>query len=777
MSRRFVIVLLLTLLSAVSVTHAQNSPAVPYNIGSPQLTNLYISPTGNDGNSGASPDQALQTITAAWERIPIGTTLSETGYHLWILPGVYPPEAAPNFWEARYGTADHPIIIEAVNGPNSVYLPSVNLYDIRYLYLVNLNIEVGSDALHCEKCDHILVRGGRFVGAEPETYNTQETVKFNQSQYIYFEENDISGAWDNAVDFVAVQYGHFIGNHIHNAGDWCMYLKGGSAYFLVEGNEYDDCGVGGFTAGQGTGFQFMSEPWIQYEAYDIKFVNNLIHDTSGAGVGVQGGYNILVAYNTIYRAGERSHVLEFGFGLRTCDGHAGDEGRERCESYRAAGGWGNSLEDDGTRQVRIPNRNVFVYNNLIVNPAGYQSAYQHLTVFPPADSATQLDSNTPQPTRSDDNLQLRGNVIWNGGEAMPLGIEAPDFAAGCQDDNPTCNAAQLRADNAINQFEPQFVGAAQGDFQLLEPLNVTTVYQQSIPDFTWDVPVPAGNISNQVAAVPVPHGSPSPLQLAVIVQSPAETPIAAATSAPIIVAQSFSPATLPPGAVMIVTLGDSLTEGAGDEQEKGGYPGRLISMVDALRPGSTILNIGHSGWSSDALISGDQGLPGELETATAAIQAAAANGQPSVALIWIGSNDLFYLYEYNDPDPAAEQADLEHYAANLDTILSRLSGAGAQVVIALLDDQSFRPVTQAGLAFPGTSKAEVVLMSEQVKRYNQVIIQKAADYGALTVDFYNTTIFTDVITLDYDGNHPNAAGYDIIAGRWFAVLQPLLADA
>jgi hypothetical protein len=43
----------------------------------------------------------------------------------------------------------------------------------------------------------------------------------------------------------------------------------------------------------------MTAPWIQYEAYDIKFVNNIIHDTDGAGIGVNGGYNILMAYNTI----------------------------------------------------------------------------------------------------------------------------------------------------------------------------------------------------------------------------------------------------------------------------------------------------------------------------------------------------------------------------------------------------------------------------------------------------------------------------------------------
>jgi lysophospholipase L1-like esterase len=232
--------------------------------------------------------------------------------------------------------------------------------------------------------------------------------------------------------------------------------------------------------------------------------------------------------------------------------------------------------------------------------------------------------------------------------------------------------------------------------------------------------------------------------------------------------------TPPPGAITLVTLGDSLTEGEGDQLGEGGYPGRLIKLIDDIRPGSTLLNVGHSGWNSDALINGDQGLPSELDEALKAIKAAVARGETAVALVWIGSNDLFYLYEYGDPDAAAEAEDLAHYQSNLDMIVSQLTEAGAIVLLAQLDDQSLRPVTQAGLAFTGISKDEVTRMGEQVKRYNEVIAETAAEYGAVTVDFYETTIFTDPATLSDDGNHPNADGYDIIAQRWFDAVQPAL---
>ena len=142
--------------------------------------------------------------------------------------------------------------------------------------------------------------------------------------------------------------------------------------------------------------------------------------------------------------------------------------------------------------------------------------------------------------------------------------------------------------------------------------------------------------------------------------------------------------------------------------------------------------------------------------------------------MWIGSNDLFYLYGYNNPDAAGEQADLENYGRNLDMILGRLTQAGARVMIAQLDDQSLRPVVTRGEAFPDISKDEVAMMSEEVKRYNAVIAEKAAGYGAVVVDFFNTTIFTDASTLAGDGNHPNATGYDVVAGIWFEAMKRIL---
>ncbi len=188
-------------------------------------------------------------------------------------------------------------------------------------------------------------------------------------------------------------------------------------------------------------------PYITYEAENIRFVRNDVHDTEGAGMGVNGGRNILLAENHLVRVGERSHILEIGFGGRSCDGQPGNELRGRCAEYLAMGGWGTTVVDDGSNYVRIPNKNVPVRDNVFENPDGYQSRWQHFAIPGPYSGSTQTGSNVASPARADDGLVITGNVIENGGSDMPLGIGGDQ---GCQDSNPTCNEAQLLRDNEIN---------------------------------------------------------------------------------------------------------------------------------------------------------------------------------------------------------------------------------------------------------------------------------------------------------------------------------------
>jgi hypothetical protein len=366
--------------------------------GTASAGTTWVDPAhGSDRATGNSRDHALATLDAAWRRADGPTRIV-------ITPGRLGPEGVPNYFEKKHG-----VIIE---GRGRVVLSSLNIFGVRRLALRNLTV---SGDVHCERCRGLHLTGVTIDGGG----RVQEGLKVNQSSHVVIDRSDISGAYDNSIDLVAVHHVLIRSSRIHGAEDWCAYAKGGSAYIRVVGNRIYDCGTGGFTAGQGTGFQFMRPPWIRYEAYDVRVWNNLITDTEGAGLGVNGGFNILFARNTLLRVGSRSHAIEVVFGLRSCDGRPGDEGRERCQTWLDRGGWGTTRVDDGTNAVRIPNRHVFLYDNVISKASG-AATFEIADDF--GDSA-QKGSGAPDPARADEDLRRVGNVVSHDrreGPAHPL---------------------------------------------------------------------------------------------------------------------------------------------------------------------------------------------------------------------------------------------------------------------------------------------------------------------------------------------------------------------
>jgi hypothetical protein len=435
-----------------------------YDTGSPDVVDIWVDPAaGSDARSGGSRELAVRTVSEAWRRVPRASALSQ-GVRINLVAGTYPQSAVPTFWESRHGTFTAPVIIRAADGQGTARLPSLNFFDCRHLHLVGLEVTAGGgDVVQIQASSHVLLKDTtiRGTGVIASYAVPQEALKVNQSQYVYIENCDISGAWDNAIDFVAVQYGHVVGSRIHRSGDWAMYAKGGSACLTITGNEFFDAGTGGFTAGQGTGFEFMVAPWLHYEAYDIAFTNNVIRDVEGAGFGVNGGFNILLAHNTLVNVGRRSHVIEVVHGLRSCDGDTAT-----CTANLALGGWGTATAG---REESIPNRNVVVVNNVVFNPDGAGSRWQQFAVAAPRTSPA--GSNIPSPARADDGLVIRGNVIWNGSAGHDLGIENAALAA------------DVVAANAINTVRPVFADLASGDYRLAA--SFTPPATVTIPAFSW----------------------------------------------------------------------------------------------------------------------------------------------------------------------------------------------------------------------------------------------------------------------------------------------------
>ncbi|MGE3285831.1 MAG: GDSL-type esterase/lipase family protein [Pseudonocardia sp.] len=257
-------------------------------------------------------------------------------------------------------------------------------------------------------------------------------------------------------------------------------------------------------------------------------------------------------------------------------------------------------------------------------------------------------------------------------------------------------------------------------------------------------------------------------------------PAAAPAGSGTVVAGTSAP--LPPGPVTLITLGDSLTAGQGDDTGVG-YTGRLAETIGALpgREGTTLVNLGQSGWDSTMMVEGSSGIgstDGQLPQAVETARAAA--GTAVLATVLIGSNDLWYVYQNATEEPAPatdEDAALTTYRANLDRTVRELQEAGAVVVVGLPDDQSLRPIskdlTLLADLLPNITAEEVARMSALSQRFAQVAQEVAVAHGAGAVAT-DAPFWTDPSSMAADGGHPNEQGYAALAALWAPAITPLL---
>lgn len=423
---------------------------------------IWVSPSGDDDAAGTAAEP-VRTITEAWRRIPGDVDLTAPHW-IQLRAGQYAADHSPHYWENRHGTATAPIVLNAADGAHTAEMAGdVNMYGVRHLTMSGIDIVRSGDTFHCERCSHIQLRRMTLDGRG----DAHETIKANQSDHLLISDSDVSGAYENAIDFVAVQTATITRNVIHDAEDWCAYAKGGSVDIAVTDNRIHHCGTGGFTAGQGAGFEYMVAPWLRYEAYAITVTGNVIHDTWGAGLGVNGGANIVMAHNTLYRVGSRSHTIEFVHGSRSCDGDIAG-----CRRNQEAGGWGGP----GLDGQWIPSRNVAFVNNVVVNPPGLASRWSHLQVAEPQDPPP--GSGVPGPSHADDGLVISGNVFSNGSADMEVGWAGHE--------------STFRSTNWVNTVPVELRDAAAGDFRPTPGGVLAALPAGPVPTLPWaDPTVPA----------------------------------------------------------------------------------------------------------------------------------------------------------------------------------------------------------------------------------------------------------------------------------------------
>ena len=170
----------------------------------------------------------------------------------------------------------------------------------------------------------------------------------------------------------------------------------------------------------------------------------------------------------------------------------------------------------------------------------------------------------------------------------------------------------------------------------------------------------------------------------------------AACAAPITPMPTSAP-TVDVDPITLVTLGDSLTEGDKDDsRDGGGWPRRIRSILATQRPGSQVVNFARAGWTSTDILSGANGEPNQLDRAVDTLRRASG---ATAATIWIGTNDLFYLYEFGTPTVEDERADRDRFIANLDETLQKLGETGAKLFVAVIGDPTTWGAPTGGLVY------------------------------------------------------------------------------
>ncbi|WP_326559923.1 ricin-type beta-trefoil lectin domain protein [Micromonospora sp. NBC_01796] len=197
------------------------------------------------------------------------------------------------------------------------------------------------------------------------------------------------------------------------------------------------------------------------------------------------------------------------------------------------------------------------------------------------------------------------------------------------------------------------------------------------------------------------------------------------------------------GGVRIMPLGDSITDGF---NVPGGYrinlwqrfvaSGYTVDFVGSGFNGPASLgdhdHEGHSGWRIDQL---DANIVAWLQATN-----------PRTVLLHIGTNDMNQNYDVANA-PARLSALIDKIRANAPSV---------ELFVATITPET-NPTLQA-----------------RVQAYNATIPGIVAQKGPQThlVDMFSALTTADLA----DGVHPNAAGYDKMAARWFTALQSVPAS-
>ncbi|WHZ05639.1 SGNH/GDSL hydrolase family protein [Neobacillus sp. YX16] len=203
----------------------------------------------------------------------------------------------------------------------------------------------------------------------------------------------------------------------------------------------------------------------------------------------------------------------------------------------------------------------------------------------------------------------------------------------------------------------------------------------------------------------------------------------------------------------IVAIGDSLTEGVGDETENGGYVGILNHTFEHHNLNISVENFGKKGNRSDQLLK-------RLEKE----EIASAIKEADMVLITIGANDIMNVLKSNFMNVTMEpfQEERLKYIERLRAILNKINDLNPDTQIYLIGfynpfERHFGEIKELGMI---------------IENWNDDGKSLAEEYDNVkyipTKDLFSNS---NVDLLAEDEFHPNSSGYKLMAKRVLEFLK------
>lgn len=199
----------------------------------------------------------------------------------------------------------------------------------------------------------------------------------------------------------------------------------------------------------------------------------------------------------------------------------------------------------------------------------------------------------------------------------------------------------------------------------------------------------------------------------------------------------------------VVAMGDSLTQGVGDETDQGGYVGILDQMIhtNEQKTNVTFENFGKRGDRTDQLL---------VRLDEEDIQQSIT--QAHIILMTIGANDIMEVFKQNLTHLTIEpfQEERLHFEQRLQQIFTKIRDLNSDAHIYLLG--IYNPFAQY---FQHIEELELI-----VNRWNRTSQQITEQFDHATfIPIKDLFEDTQIHLFAEDNFHPNRQGYERMAGR------------